>query len=368
MNQNNKTTNWQKIYLEHSPKLLGICRRYITDLQTAEDILQDSFIMAIQKNHQLKDEKAIFGWLKKIVVNNALQSIRKTSKDPFITIEPLEIPDTFTEMTASAIDETKHILTYNFTREELLQSIDNLPLHHKSVFNLYYIENYSHSEISDLLKIPVNTSKSHLMRAKKFVQDYLVTHFVTEETKKNKTAQLLVLLGFGGLLWAQTFQSKFSDFSISPSKNFEIPSEIPINNFTFSSAHFWKQKVIIGCTLSIIVVGSVLLFNTDNSLITTFNSDTSDQQSEEKELSVKEIKPNNDQEIYPENILKNEQISSTSIPENNEELKSENQSPVKAKNLVSSKTLIKKDSAESTSHKVIVVKKIIQRDTIYIER
>jgi RNA polymerase sigma factor (sigma-70 family) len=201
--------NWQKIYLDHSPKLLGICRRYITDLQTAEDILQDSFIMAIQKNYQLKDEKAVFAWLKKIVVNNALQSIRKATKDPLINIEPSEIPDPFTEMTTSAIDETKHILAYNFTREELLQSIDSLPSHHKSVFNLYYIENYSHAEISSLLKIPVNTSKSHLMRAKKFVQNYLLTHFVTKETQKNKMAQLLVFLGFGGLLWAQTFQSKF---------------------------------------------------------------------------------------------------------------------------------------------------------------
>ena len=94
--------NWQKIYLDHSPKLLGICRRYISDLQNAEDIVQDSFITAIQKNHQLKDEQAVFGWLKKIVVNNALQFIRRTSKDTFITTEPSEIPDTLTESGSSS--------------------------------------------------------------------------------------------------------------------------------------------------------------------------------------------------------------------------------------------------------------------------
>ncbi|MCA6067622.1 sigma-70 family RNA polymerase sigma factor [Chryseobacterium sp. RG1] len=360
--------NWQKIYLEHSPKLLGICRRYITDLQTAEDILQDSFIMAIQKNHQLKDEKAIFAWLKKIVVNNALQSIRKATKDNYVNIESSEIPDTFTEMIASATEETKNILAYTFTREELLKSIDNLPPHHKSVFNLYYIENYSHAEISGLLSIPVNTSKSHLMRAKKFVQNYLLTHFVTKETQKNKTAQLLVFLGFGGLVWAQTFQSKFSDFSISPSKNLEIPSDISTNNLSFSSSDFWKQKVIIGCTFFIIIIGSILFLNPNNSLIKTFNSTLSDSKVEEKNSFLNEIKPNNDQKIYSENILKNDEISSKSISETNTDLKSENQSPVKAKNLVSSKAIIKKDSAEFVSHKVIVVKKIVQRDTIYIER
>ncbi|MGO4708655.1 RNA polymerase sigma factor [Chryseobacterium sp. 2TAF14] len=248
--------NWQKIYLDHSPKLLGICRRYIADLQNAEDIVQDSFIMAIQKNHQLKDEKAIFGWLKKIVINNALQFIRKTSKDTFITTEPSEIPDnTFTEMTTSAIDEKKHIFAYDFTRDELLQSIDSLPSHHKSVFNLYYIENYSHAEISSLLEIPVNTSKSHLMRAKKSIQNYLVTHFVNNETPKNKTAQLFVFFGFGGLLWAQNFQNKFSDFTISPSKNFEIPSDISSNTISFSSGrNFWKEKALIGTTFFIIIV------------------------------------------------------------------------------------------------------------------
>ena len=159
--------NWQKIYLDYSPKLLGICRRYIADLQAAEDIVQDSFMTAIQKNYQLKNEQAIFGWLKKIVVNNALQFIRKTSKDTFSTTEPSEIPDILTEMTTFAMDEKKHILAYDFTREELLKSIDSLPWHHKSVFNLYYIENYSHAEISGILEIPVNTSKSHLLRAKK---------------------------------------------------------------------------------------------------------------------------------------------------------------------------------------------------------
>ncbi|WP_294203271.1 sigma-70 family RNA polymerase sigma factor, partial [uncultured Chryseobacterium sp.] len=164
MIQNTNTLNWQKIYLDYSPKLLGICRRYISDIYTAEDIVQDSFITAIQKNDQLNDEKALFAWLKKIVVNNALQHIRKHSKDTFVTTEPSEIPDTYSEMDHS-FHEEKNIFIYDFTHEELLSSIDSLPPHHKSVFNLYFIENHSHAEISGLLGITVNTSKSHLLRA-----------------------------------------------------------------------------------------------------------------------------------------------------------------------------------------------------------
>lgn len=361
--------NWQKIYLDHSPKLLGICRRYITDIQNAEDIVQDSFMTAIQKNHQLKDEKAVFGWLKKIVINNALQFIRKTSKDTFVTTESSEIPDhTLSEMTTSAMDEKKHILAYDFTREELLKSIDNLPSHHKSVFNLYYIENYSHAEISSLLEIPVNTSKSHLMRAKKSVQNYLMTHFVNNKTPKNKTAQILVFLGFSGLLWAQNFQSKFSDFTIPLSKNFEISSDINTNTISFSSSqNFWKQKAIIGTTFFIIIVGFILFFSPKNSLIKTFNSNISSSKPIESGATINQIKLNTDNKLPLNEGIENVKSVQNSVSDNNKDLKSENHS-IKTKNVVSSKPVTQKDSAENVSHKVIVVKKIIQRDTVFIER
>ncbi|MFN1215469.1 RNA polymerase sigma factor [Chryseobacterium kwangjuense] len=359
-------TDWQKIYLENSPILLGICRRYIPDIYTAEDIVQDSFINAIQKNHQLKDEKALLAWLKKIVVNNALQYLRKSSKEVFLTSE---ISETSPEMTVSSVtDETNHILAYHFTKEELLQSIDSLPPHHKSVFNLYYIENYSHSEISGLLKIPVNTSKSHLMRAKKSVQNYLTAYFINSETQKNKTAQLLIFLGFGGLLWAQTFKSKFSDFVVSPSKSFEIPSDIPPNMISFSSDNFWKQKIVTGSTIFIIIVGSVLLFNPKNSLMRALQSNSSDSKSEEKPFTTHEIKTDQGSKTDTEEALKHKSISQKSNSEPGKNAETDHSQTFKTKNLVSSKTIIKKDSAESASHKVIVVKKIIQRDTIYIER
>lgn len=359
-------TDWQKIYLDHSPKLMGICRRYIADLQSAEDIVQDSFITAIQKNHQLKDEHAIFGWLKKIVVNNALQYIRKTSKDTFITTESSEIPDTTTEMNTPFFDDKKHILAYDFTREELLKSIDSLSPHHKSVFNLYYLENYSHAEISGILEIPVNTSKSHLMRAKKSVQNYLLTHIVNKESSKNKTAQLLIFFGFGGILWAQTFQSKFLDFIVAPSKNLEIPADINVNNISFLSAHHhWKQKAIIGCVFFIIIVGSIFFFNPKKNWITIHNSDFQNLNLTEK------IADNNQDNIKNKNMveesLESNQTEDKSDKKFNIDVNQEKQ-PNQTKNLVSSKIINKRDSAETSAHKVIVVKKIIQRDTIYIER
>ncbi|CAD7823534.1 ECF RNA polymerase sigma-E factor [Chryseobacterium aquaeductus] len=265
--------NWQKIYLDHSPKLLGICRRYIADLQTAEDLLQDSFILAMQKSHQLKDEKALFGWLKTIVVNNALQYIRSNSKEIFVSTEISEIPEQSTEMNNSST-EKNHVLAYDFTREELLKSIDSLPLHHRSVFNLYFIENHSHQEIAKLLGINVNTSKSHLLRAKKSVQNYLLNNFVNHHTPKNnkKITQLLVFLGLGGLMWAQTFQSKFADFKISPSKNLSVPDDISSNTVSFSGSNKnFQKKLIISATLLITLIISVLAFKENKTFLHKFS-------------------------------------------------------------------------------------------------
>ncbi|OCA76938.1 hypothetical protein BBI01_00285 [Chryseobacterium artocarpi] len=352
-----KNNDWQKIYSEYSPKLLGICRRYIQDTHAAEDIIQDSFITAIQNAHQLKDEKMLFAWLKKIVVNNALQHLRKSSKETFITEEPSEIPETSFVMNNN--EEKKHVLTYDFTQEELLSSIDSLPHHHKSVFNLYFIENYSHSEIASQLGITVNTSKSHLLRAKKAIQNFLL-NTVNAETPKNrkKITQLLIFFGFGGILWAQTFKNKFSDFSISPSKNFEIPDTIPSQNFSipYNSGFVQRIGIITGSvTVAIITVSAAVIFKPNKSnLSKKMNSDKKTEQKKEEKI----YENTND-------ITLNTEITTKDNIYEKEKIQEEKAIKIKQKE---HQIPVKDTAKDDTPQKIIVVKKIIQRDTIYVER
>ncbi|MDN3691957.1 RNA polymerase sigma factor [Chryseobacterium tructae] len=359
-----KTNDWQKIYSTHSPKLLGICRRYIQDLYTAEDILQDSFIAAIQNIHQLKDEKMLFAWLKKIVVNNALQHLRKSNKETFITDELPEIPETSLAM--SNHEEKDYVLAYDFTQEELLSSIDILPHHHKSVFNLYCIENYSHAEIAKELGITVNTSKSHLLRAKKAVQNHLLNK-IQAGTPRNrkKLTQLLIFLGFGSLLWAQTFRSKFSDFSIPTSKILEIPEQSFSQNYTIPKGIGFITKkmamIIVGSTLCLITFASVLMFRPiDNSIYRNYvkpeKAGTVEEaiQAKVEAEDFKNTISNTDQHHDKNNIGTEKSL----IPE-------EKTSHIKAKGHL---ITIKDTAQEDLPRKVIVVKKIIQRETIYVER
>ncbi|MCY1661165.1 RNA polymerase sigma factor [Chryseobacterium sp. SL1] len=372
MKQNSSNFNWQKIYLDYSPKLLGICRRYIDDIYTAEDIVQDSFITAIQKNDQLNDEKALFAWLKKIVVNNALQHIRKHSKDTFVTTEPSEIPDTYSEMDHH-LSEEKNVFVYDFTSEELLSSIDSLPSHHKSVFNLYFIENHSHAEISGLLGITVNTSKSHLLRAKKSIQNYLMKNFVNQNTPKKKMAQLLVIFGLGGLLWAQTFKSKFADFTIQPSKKLQIPSDLKIDNVAFSSSgKSLKKKIIIGGTFLIIIVLSVFFINPKNSFFTTDHDSVSSTFKNKGEIKNKETKEyletiNFDKKEKSDNDAVNQSATNIIEEKNTSKTKiNDDETGLKSKPVL--KKTAANDTIEEIPQKVIVVKKIIKRDTVFIEK
>ncbi|SDI72597.1 RNA polymerase sigma factor, sigma-70 family [Chryseobacterium taeanense] len=365
--------DWNKIYSAISPKLLGICRRYITDIYTAEDIVQDSFITAIQKNHQLNDEKALFAWLKKIVVNNALQHIRKHSKDAFVTTEPSEIPDTYTEMEHHLLED-KNVFIYDFTNEELLSSIDNLPPHHKSVFNLYFIENHSHAEISGLLGITVNTSKSHLLRAKKSVQNYLLNNFVSQNTPKNKIAQLLVIFGLGGLLWAQTFQSKFAEFKISPSKKLQVPSGIKPGNILISASNnTLKNKIVIGITFLVIIITSLFLFNYQNSLsVKTFSTTSSGQINNQEKITGATVTNSEEKASQEVNThLPNQDAERKVASNENKKLPVNQQHYDEEKSIDTKKNrkkIMMKDSLNETPQKVIVVKKIIKRDTIFVER
>ncbi|MFN4362822.1 RNA polymerase sigma factor [Chryseobacterium hispalense] len=365
--------DWNKIYSGLSPKLLGICRRYIQDIYTAEDIVHDSFITAIQKNDQLNDEKALFAWLKKIVINNALQHIRKHSKDTFVSTEPSEIPDTSSEMDHPILEE-KNIFIYDFTHEELLSSIDSLPLHHKSVFNLYFIEKHSHAEISGLLGITVNTSKSHLLRAKKSVQNYLLNNCVNQNTPKNKIAQVLVIFGLGGLLWAQTFQSKFAGFGISPSKKLQIPSDIKTGSIMIlSSNKSLKNKMVIGITFLIIMITSVfLLYQKRNVSVKNFiDSSSSGSVNSNKKKALSSIHNASDPPVNKVPVASSVQNTSENTVKNDQNASSSEKHPEQQKVMEiqkGKKNIINKDSLNETSQKVIVVKKIIKRDTIFIEK
>ena len=164
----------REIYTKYSRKMMGVCMRYVNSQFEAEDILISGFMRVFDKIGQYKHEGSFEGWIRRIMVNEALGYIRK-NKSIFLEVE------------IEKVDYHKEANTEAYTgleAEDLLRLVQQLPHGYKTVFNLYAIEGYSHKEIAEMLQISENTSKSQLSRARALLQQYLMdTEKKTANTK-----------------------------------------------------------------------------------------------------------------------------------------------------------------------------------------
>jgi len=149
--QNRKAQS--EIYQLYAGKLFGLCLKYSRNYQEAQDNLQNGFITIFEKIDQYKFKGSFEGWLKRVIINTALQTYRQKNVLNLVTNE-------FPETEEVEINDEEISLDY------LLQVIQELPTRYRMVFNLYVLDGYSHKEIATLLKISEGTSKSNLSRAR----------------------------------------------------------------------------------------------------------------------------------------------------------------------------------------------------------
>ena len=145
-----------QLYLKYKNQLYGICLRYARNREEAQDLLQEGFIRIYTDLYQYRPIGSFYGWLRKVMVNVALQHIRRRKKlFPVINIEEI----------AQIASEEEDVFV-RFRTKALVNMIQRLPDGYRAVFNLYVIEGYSHKEIAEQLNISESTSKSQLSRAK----------------------------------------------------------------------------------------------------------------------------------------------------------------------------------------------------------
>lgn len=141
-------------------KMLGVSMRYTKDQDTAKDIVQTSFIKAFNKLESFDRDGNFENWLKRIVINTAIDNIRKAKKAPYVN-------DLNEDYALFNEDDTEDDFELSEIRTELImEAIQKLSPAYQTVFNLYVIEEYSHKEIAEMLNISEGTSKSNLSKAK----------------------------------------------------------------------------------------------------------------------------------------------------------------------------------------------------------
>jgi len=146
-----------QLYQLYVDKLFAMCLKYSRNYAEAEDNLQDGFITIFNKIGQYKFQGSFEGWLKRIMINTALQRYRERNVLNLVTDKiPADI--------AVSVDEESVSLDF------LLKIIQELPNKYRMVFNLYVLDGYSHKEIAEVMKISTGTSKSNLSRARKILK------------------------------------------------------------------------------------------------------------------------------------------------------------------------------------------------------
>ncbi len=160
--QKERTAQFE-LYSLYSKAMFNLCLRIMKTREDAEDMLQSSFVDVFSKIETFRFESTIGSWIKRIVVNNCINELRKRKLD-FIDIDKNYIENLTT------IDEG----SLNLNVIKLNDAIMSLSDGYRLVFTLYALEGYDHEEIGQIMNISESTSKSQYSRAKQRLRDFLV--------------------------------------------------------------------------------------------------------------------------------------------------------------------------------------------------
>jgi RNA polymerase sigma-70 factor (ECF subfamily) len=152
----------KELYRQYASGMYNLSVRMCGDAEMAKDILQDAFVNAFRNLAQLKDNNSFGGWLKRIVIN---ECIRQTKQSRM-----------FTDFTESLSEKTDDDADWLSTIDMTLvnDEIKKLPNGCRQVFVLYAVEDYSHKDVAETLKISESTSKSQYQRARVLLKERLL--------------------------------------------------------------------------------------------------------------------------------------------------------------------------------------------------
>ena len=152
----------QHLYEKYAPKMLGVCRQYIKDIHFAEDVMVDGFVKVFKNLASFRFEGSFEGWVRKIMVRESISYLRKKQ---FVVYDDALVDRGENQNISFSLADM------NVDHIQVL--IDGLPDGYRTVFVMFAIEGYPHSEIAKILDISESTSKSQLFKARRELQKKL---------------------------------------------------------------------------------------------------------------------------------------------------------------------------------------------------
>jgi len=154
----------KRLYELYSGKMMGVCMRYCKDRETAKDLLHDGFLKVYTHLDSFEGKGSFEGWIRRIMVNTALEFLRKQSEEGF----NMDIEEAYT------LTNGDFGVLEKMQAEELVKTIQKLPDSYRITFNLFVVEGFSHKEIAGKMNITESSSRVYLTRAKQMLQAMLL--------------------------------------------------------------------------------------------------------------------------------------------------------------------------------------------------
>ena len=151
----------KEVYEQYAPTMMALCRRYVSDVEDAKDVLQEGFLKIFTEIGQYSGSGSFGGWVRRIFVNTSLDYMRKKNR--------LKQKELLTDFEIGQYADLEDVT--DITADDLMLCISELPDTHRTVFNLFAVEGFSHKEIAALLNMPESTSRSFFFRARQLLQE-----------------------------------------------------------------------------------------------------------------------------------------------------------------------------------------------------
>lgn len=162
----NERKSQEKLFQLFYGKMMVVCLRYCSDRDTAQEVLQEGFIKIFEKLEHFDYKGSFEGWIRRIIANTAIDTIRKSKKLVYVENEDY----VFQAKLEHPMEEQEIAEWRDLKANIAMEAIEQLSPAYKTVFNLYVIEEFSHKEIAEILGISEGTSKSNLAKAKQNLQ------------------------------------------------------------------------------------------------------------------------------------------------------------------------------------------------------
>jgi RNA polymerase sigma factor (sigma-70 family) len=154
-----------QVYKLYYKSMYNTATRIVNDSTLAEDIMQESFLEAFRRIDSYRAEASFGSWLKKIVINKSIDEVRKARDIISIDEADVEVPD--------QSDDENYMQVLSTRIEEIRKAIHALPDSYRIILSLHLLEGYDHEEISQILGISYNLSRTRYSRARKKLLEFI---------------------------------------------------------------------------------------------------------------------------------------------------------------------------------------------------